>query len=91
MKHARTAPGATESTGTPSGAIEKKTRLNDRERDYRRGVLIWLDRDGCRPPNNHESASGVCRELADHRIANNGTVEELHAEVLRVLGLEVAR
>lgn len=53
--------------------------------------LIWLDRDGCGPPNDHESASGVCRELADHRIANNGTVEELHAEVLRVLGLEVAR
>lgn len=55
------------------------------------GVLIWLDRDGCGPPNDHESASGVCRELADHIVSNNGTVEELHAEVLRVLGLEVAR
>lgn len=62
----------------------------DRWKSYcARGLLIWIDRPGNLPPNNHVSESKVCREMADAIIVNNGTVEELHTKVLEAVGVVV--
>lgn len=53
---------------------------------HARGVLIWIDRPGVTAPNQHCSASGVCRDLANHIVVNDGTIEDLHRRVLEVLG-----
>ena len=52
---------------------------------FESGLLIWLNREGCGPPNDHPSALGECREIADHEIDNNGEVWELEVKLYELL------
>ncbi len=45
------------------------------------GRLIWIDRPGLDKVNEHSSESGVCRDLADIILVNDGTIEELWEKV----------
>lgn len=49
------------------------------------GILLWIDRPGVGPCNDHASESGVCRELADIILDNSGDVAELHRAVLQAV------
>lgn len=49
------------------------------------GVVIKVVRPGYGPINTHASDAGISAELVDHVIANDGTVEELHAEIRRIV------
>lgn len=50
------------------------------------GTLIWIERPGAGPCNDHVSeALGYLKEDADITIINDGTVEWLHSAVLKAL------
>lgn len=54
--------------------------------DYHPHRLIWIDRPGLGPVNDHASDQGLVRHLCTHEIVNDGSVEELHAKILEVVG-----
>ncbi len=56
----------------------------------RGGIIIWIDRPGCRAATGWEDARGEelrASGMVKHSIYNDSSVEALHAHVLRLLGV----
>jgi hypothetical protein len=51
------------------------------------GVVVRVVRNGVKPVNDHDSEVAMDRYDFDATILNNGTIDELHQEVERVLAL----
>lgn len=49
--------------------------------------LLWIERPGVGPVNNHPSDAGLVRDLATHIIVNDGTIEDLHKKVREAVGV----
>jgi hypothetical protein len=49
--------------------------------------LIWVSRPGVGPVNNHPSDAGLVQGYATHHVHNDGTIEELHEKIRKVVGL----
>ena len=52
--------------------------------------IIEITRTGTTPANGHHLERGIDRDLIDLTIANDGTIEDLEAALVRALGLEQA-
>lgn len=52
----------------------------------RRSALIWIDRPGVGPVNDHPSDQGLVRPLCTHEIMNDGSPEDLWAQIVSVVG-----
>lgn len=51
-------------------------------KDRANSLLLWVNREGRGPINNHASARGDIRALADYELDNNGTIEDLKDTLL---------
>jgi hypothetical protein len=50
-------------------------------------ALVWVTRPGVGPVNEHASDQGLVRPYCTHEVVNNGTIEELHEKIRKVVGL----
>lgn len=69
------------------GVVIRDVRF-DNEADWVRskgGVIFHISRRGIRPANNHISESGVRHNRGDYVIENDGTLEELYAQLDRTI------
>lgn len=49
--------------------------------------LIWIDRPGVGPVNDHPSDQGLVRPMCTHVLVNDGTPEQLWCSVLDIVGV----
>lgn len=49
-------------------------------------MLIWIDRPGIGPVNDHPSDQGLVRDYCTHVVVNDGSPEQLWQRVLEVVG-----